>query len=138
MRYTADYELIRGTEHSAGLDLRNAGGLVVISPKDSAVISTSVHIEIPEGFVGLVFIRSSLGFRCSATLANSVGVIDSDYRGEILVKVVNGGDDPLCIENMDRFAQLVILPYFNPVLEKIDRLSDTERGCGGFGSTGKV
>lgn len=131
------------TKESAGLDLfNNENSEVIIYPNESAVISTGVCVEIPKGFVGLVFARSSLGFKYDCTLANSVGVIDSDYRGEIKVKITNhsakGFEGIKSIEYGERVAQLVILPICNEEYELVGSLSETERGEDGFGSTGKI
>ena len=86
----------------------------------------------------LVFVRSSLGRKFGLTLANSVGVIDSDYRGEILVPMVNHGNEPYTIQDGERFAQLVVTPVIFPEICLSDELDETERGVNGFGSTGKL
>lgn len=125
------------TAGSAGIDLFNNEVDKVIEPNTSIVIKTGVFVEIPENHVGLVFIRSSMGFKHDITLSNSVGVIDSDYRGEIQVKLYNHGKDKQEIKRGDRVAQLVVMPIYNGSIEYVDELSDTQRGSGGFGSTGK-
>lgn len=107
-----------------------------IAPNDSKVFDTGLAFEIPEGHVMLVFSRSGHGFKHDTRLANCVGIIDSDFRGELKIKLRNDGDTPLTVESGDRIAQGMIIPVptvrFNPV----DELSDTARGAGGFGSTG--
>ena len=108
----------------------------ILEEGKSIVISTGFYVEIPEGYVGLVFARSSLGFKFDCTLANSVGVIDSDYRGEVKVKIHNHSDKPKMIEPNERVAQIVVVPCFNQFTQ-VDELSETDRGSNGFGSTGK-
>lgn len=127
------------TKEAAGLDLfNNTTENVVIEPKKSQVIDTGFFVEIPEGYVGLVFARSSLGFKFDCTLANSVGVIDSDYRGEVKVKITNHSDKPKIIEPSERISQLVIVPYLLAEYTQVSELGETERGSNGFGSTGKI
>lgn len=123
------------TEGSAGLDLFNNGEDVTIASGDSAIVSTGTFFEIPEGYVGLVFVRSSIGFKYDCTLSNSVGVIDSDYRGEVKVKIKNLSGKEYTFKRGDRIAQIVILPCINNFIQA-EELNDTERGAGGFGSTG--
>lgn len=126
------------TKGSAGIDLFNNDNFQIeIAPQQSVVISTGFSVEIPENYVGIVAVRSSMGFKHNATLANSIGVIDSDYRGEIKVKIINHSDTPLKIDPGERVAQLIIIPYLNIDFEQVDTLSYTERGGNGFGSTGK-
>lgn len=137
-RYEGNFEKPKKqTSGAAGIDLvNNDAHSCTVEVGDSAIISTGVFIEIPEGYVGLLFARSSLGFKYSCTLANSVGVIDSDYRGEIKAKIVNHGKEAHTFTPGERFAQLVIVPV--PQIELVEsELSETERGEGGFGSTGK-
>lgn len=100
-------------------------------------INTGIAVEIPEGFVMLVFSRSGHGFNNDVRLANCVGVIDSDYRGAISVKLTNDGYNPLVIYPGERIAQGVIMPIFQAELLEVEELGDTDRGAGGFGSTGK-
>lgn len=126
------------TEGAAGLDLfNNSDNDFTIAPNESIVIPTGVSIELPENFVGLVFPRSSLGFKFDTTLTNSVGVIDEDYRGEIMAKVINHSKKDVVIASGDRFCQLVIVPVLKPNLIQVDKLSETKRGDKGFGSTNK-
>ena len=105
------------------------------------LVGTGVKVEIPSGYVGLLFPRSSLS-KLGVTMTNSVGVIDSDYRGEIMAslmftKTANGPVDSIFINKGDRIVQLVILPIMVPDFVRVNNLSNTERGDGGFGSTGK-
>ena len=100
-------------------------------------ISTSVSVEFSPGTYGLVLPRSSKGSE-GLVLANTAGVIDNDYRGEIILKVRNIGDDPILIKSGERIAQLIVMPYVKETLERVDSVSiDTDRGVGGFGSTGE-
>lgn len=126
----------RGTDGSAGYDLYSCDAAVVL-PKKSCMITTGIAIEIPNGYVGLVFARSGLATKQGLRPANCVGVIDSDYRGEIKVCLYNDSNAVREVNFGDRIAQLVIVPYIYPELELSEALSDTERGEGGFGSTGK-
>lgn len=126
------------TEGSAGIDLfHNEDKEIRLKPGESSLISTGLFLEIPEGYVGIVATRSSLGFKYNCTLTNSIGVIDSDYRGEIIVKIINHGNMEKVIEPYERVAQIIIMPFLNVELNEVDELSKTERGSGGFGSTGK-
>lgn len=108
-----------------------------IPPGESQMISTGIAVEIPEGYVGLLFGRSGLGCKLNLRPANCVGVIDSDYRGEIKVCLYNDSANHAYIENGTRIAQLVIVPCLLLEMEEVDELDVTERGAGGFGSTGK-
>ena len=128
----------RATQGSAGLDLRACtNGETCIMPGDTALLPTGLAVALPEGSVGLVFGRSGLGIRHGIVPANAVGVIDADYRGEILVGLANHSAEPYIIVPGDRIAQLVIVPVLTPPIEEVINLSDTARGEGGFGSTGK-
>ena len=98
---------------------------------------TGLAFEIPAGHVMLIFSRSGHGFKNDTRLANCVGVIDSDYRGEIGVGLVNLGDAPYTVQPGDRIAQLMVVPVVQPTLTVVDTLDETERGAGGFGSTGR-
>ena len=126
----------RGTNGSAGYDLFSCDATVIL-PGKSYMITTGIAMEIPNGYVGLVFARSGLATKQGLRPANCVGVIDSDYRGEIKVCLYNDSSDAREVNFGDRIAQIVILPYIYPNLELVETLSDTERGDGGFGSTGK-
>lgn len=125
------------TSGSAGLDLSIKENVVL--RKDSLQMAgTGVRVSIPKDHVGLVFIRSSIATRRRVYLANNVGVIDSDYRGEILLPLVYQGEDTyLYLERGTRVAQLIVLPYPRVQLAVVDELPSTERGEGGFGSTGE-
>lgn len=124
------------SEEAAGLDLYyNGDELVVIEPGQIADLETRLSVEIPGGYFGLVVVRSGLG-RKGLDVLNSAGIIDSDYRGEIGLRVINRGVDFILIEPKTRVAQMVILPYLSVPLEQSEHLSGTERGEGGFGSTG--
>ncbi|MDF3004856.1 MAG: deoxyuridine 5-triphosphate nucleotidohydrolase [Oscillospiraceae bacterium] len=128
----------RATQGSAGLDLRACtNDETCIMPGDTALLPTGLAVALPEGSVGLVFGRSGLGIRHGIVPANAVGVIDADYRGEILVGLTNHSAEPYIIVPGDRIAQLVIVPVLTPPIEEVINLSDTARGEGGFGSTGK-
>ena len=122
------------TAGSAGADLK-VGVNVVLSPNSQTVVTTGISLAIPEGFVGLIFPRSGLASR-GITLANSVGVIDSDYRGEIMVALVNRSLDTIALKHGDRVAQIVFLPVTQFPFTVSGSLENTERGTGGFGSTG--
>lgn len=126
------------TEHAAGIDLYcKTDRDVIIKPKETVKIHTGLYVEIPDGFFGAVYPRSSTGVKKHLMLANTVGIIDSDYRGELMVFFYNYGDCDQVIENGDRLAQLVIQPYLRCEIKKVDELADSKRGDGGFGSTGK-
>ena len=128
-----------GTRLSAGADLYSCEGkAVTVEPHQTVFIHTGIAIEIPDGLVGLVYARSGLASKRSLAPANKVGVIDCDYRGEIIVSLHNHSDEPQTIEDKERVAQLVLTPCFVADFEEVDALSDTERGQGGFGSTGKL
>ena len=127
-----------GSEFSAGADLYAlADEPIVIEAHKTVLVHTGVAMEIPTGYVGLVFARSGLATKRALAPANKVGVIDSDYRGEIMVALHNHGDEPKTVENGERIAQLVLVPYLTAEFDEVDELSDTVRGEGGFGSTGR-
>lgn len=129
----------RATEGSAGMDLMAClDGPVSIAPRQLARIPTGIAIALPgPEYVALVFARSGLGIRHGISLSNGVGVIDSDYRGEIQVGLTNLSDLSYTIRPGDRIAQLVVMPLVTPELEIVEELEDTGRGTGGFGSTGR-
>ena len=108
-----------------------------VNPGTPTVIRTGLAFEIPDGYVMLIFSRSGHGFKNDIRLANCVGVIDSDYRGELRVALYNESDTDYVIHDGDRIAQLMVLPVVQPTLEFVDELDETERGAGGFGSTGR-
>lgn len=127
-----------GTAGAAGADLYAClEETAVIAPGQTVKIPTGVAMEIPEGCVGLVFARSSMGVKRDLAPANKVGVIDSDYRGEIMVMLHNHGNREQAVLPGERVAQILIVPAFTPGFCRKDALSDTSRGSGGFGSTGK-
>lgn len=125
----------KGTIGSAGYDLY-ASKQQNIKWQETEKIHTEIAIEIPTHYVGLIFARSGLATNYGIRPANCVGVIDSDYRGEIIVPLRNDTLNDYLIKKGERFAQLVIVPYFTDKLEESDQLSDTVRSDGGFGSTG--
>ena len=129
----------RGSEFAAGADLRALlDAPMTIQPGQSAMLPTGLAFEIPEGYVGLIFARSSLGTKRGLAPANKVGVIDSDYRGEVKVCLHNHSSQPQVIEPDERVAQMVIVPFLPAQYEEAEELSDTVRGEGGFGSTGRM
>ncbi len=110
---------------------------IVLRPGAFCSVPTGIAIELPGAdYAALVFSRSGHGVRQGVSLVNSVGVIDSDYRGEISVGLINHGEQPFTVRSGDRIAQLMIVPCFAPALVETDELSETARGAGGFGSTG--
>lgn len=128
----------RATAGAAGLDLRaccDEQGITV-GPMERLLIPTGIAIELPEGTVGLVCARSGLALRQGLTMANGVGVIDSDYRGEVKVPAVNLSQVAVHISHGERIAQLLVMPVEMPAMLEIDDLNETGRGTGGFGSTG--
>jgi dUTP pyrophosphatase len=124
-----------GTEFSAGADLYSVQE-VTINPGETAFLGTGIATAIPEGLVGLVYARSGMACKRNLAPANKVGVIDSDYRGEIKVALHNHGKTPETVAKGERVAQLVIAPYLRAEYEVVDSLDETVRGAGGFGSTG--
>ncbi|MBO4538124.1 MAG: dUTP diphosphatase [Erysipelotrichaceae bacterium] len=125
-----------GSPYSAGVDLYSCEDAVVFSGQTTKV-STGIAVEIPEGYFGGVFARSGLATRTGLRPANCVGVIDSDYRGEVIVALHNDSELNRYIQKGERIAQLVIMPYMSVEFEEVEQLSETERQAGGFGSTGK-
>jgi len=129
----------RGTPRSAGADLHACLDAPLVLPRGCIeVVPTGIAVEIETGWAGFVFGRSGLGARHGICPANAVGVIDSDYRGELKVALVNHGGADYTIQPGERIAQLVLLPVGLAEIVQADALSDTSRGEGGFGSTGKV
>lgn len=124
------------TSGSAGMDLSTCISFT-LKPSERKLIPTGISIAIDEGKVGLIYIRSSLGYKKGLTLPNCVGVIDSDYRGEIFVACVNIGTEDISIAKGERIAQLVVMPYSHEDIIIEECLEDTDRGTGGFGSTGE-
>lgn len=128
----------RGSEQAAGYDLYAATeNIIQIAPHSTVMVGTGISIEIPEGYFGGVFARSGLASKKGLRPANCVGVCDSDYRGEYKVALHNDTDELMEIQPNERIAQLIVLPYLAVEFEEVNELSDTQRGSGGFGSTGK-
>jgi dUTP pyrophosphatase len=125
-----------GTDYSAGADLYNLDEPVSIAPHTTTLIHTGISVEIPEGYCGLIFARSGLATKRGLAPANKVGVIDADYRGEIMVALHNHSAEQATVEAGERVAQMAIVPFLKVEFEESDELSDTLRGAGGFGSTG--
>lgn len=127
-----------GTEFAAGADLYALlSEPQTVAPGQTVLIHTGLALEIPEGYVGLVYARSGLASKSGLAPANKVGVIDSDYRGELMVALHNHSSEPRTVSDGDRIAQLVLAPYLAAQFEEAEELADTARGSGGFGSTGK-
>ncbi len=127
-----------GSEFAAGADLYACmEEAVTIEAGKTEFIHTGIALEIPEGFAGLIYARSGLASKKGLAPANKVGVIDADYRGEIMVALHNHSANSATVEPGERIAQLVITPYITGIFHQVDELSDTIRGAGGFGSTGK-
>ena len=125
------------TEGSAGMDIRAyIDEPVIIKPGERKLIPTGLRIQLPAGYEAQIRARSGLAIKNGITLINAIGTIDSDYRGEIKVGLVNLSDEDHVIENGDRIAQMVIAEYKRAVLEPAEDLEETERGSGGFGHTG--
>ena len=129
----------RGSAQAAGYDLYACidGGSVTIAPHSTEKIGTGLAIAVPDGYFGAIFARSGLASRQDLRPANCVGVIDSDYRGECFIALHNDGTQERVVRHGDRIAQLVLLPFLPMEFEEADTLSETARGEGGFGSTGR-
>lgn len=126
-----------GTEYAAGADMYAfIEENVVINPGETKFISTGISLEVPVGYAGLIYARSGLACKKGLAPANKVGVVDSDYRGEVVVALHNHSNEPKEIEPFERVAQLVITPYLKADFQLQEELEDTERGASGFGSTG--
>ena len=127
-----------GSPEAAGADLYAClDASVTIQPGETVFIPTGLAMEVPKGCAGLIYARSSLGAKRGLAPANKVGVIDSDYRGEIMVGLQNSGDADYTVNPADRIAQLMITPVVQAQVRMVEELDDTARGTGGFGSTGK-
>lgn len=127
-----------GSAQAAGADLYAClEAPVTIQPGQTAFIPTGIALEVPQGCAGLVYARSGLACKRGLAPANKVGVVDSDYRGEIIVVLHNHGAVPQTIENGERIAQFVITPVLTPAYTEVEELTETDRASGGFGSTGK-
>lgn len=127
-----------GSADAAGADLYAVtDGPIEVQPGQTVVVHTGLALAIPQGFVGLVYARSGLATKQGLAPANKVGVIDADYRGELMVALHNHSAEPRTVEQGDRIAQLVIAPYLTAQFTQQEELDDTARGEGGFGSTGR-
>lgn len=128
----------RGSEYAAGYDLYSCSDkAITIEPHSTTKVGTGLAIEIPHGYFGAIFARSGIATKRGLRPANCVGVCDEDYRGEYIVALHNDTDNPVSIEPYERIAQLVVMPYLSVEFTEVEELSDTERGTGGFGSSGK-
>ena len=127
-----------GTEYSAGADLYNLDEIITVEPHATVLVHTGIAVEIPEGYCGLIFARSGLASKRGLAPANKVGVIDADYRGEVMVALHNHTDKAATVDAGERIAQLAIVPFLKAEYEESGELSDTVRGAGGFGSTGTM
>lgn len=127
-----------GSESAAGADLYALidGEKQTINPGETVIIHTGIALAIPEGFAGMIFARSGIALKRGLAPANKVGVIDSDYRGEIMVALHNHSNTVQEIANKERIAQLVIMPYLRAEFQETESLDETARAAGGFGSTG--
>lgn len=126
-----------GSEYAAGADLYACiEEAITFEPGETKLIPTGLAMEIPAGYAGLIYARSGLASKKGLAPANKVGVVDADYRGEVMVALHNHGTGAVSIEPNERIAQLVITPYLTAHFEEVEALSETVRGAGGFGSTG--
>lgn len=126
-----------GSPYSAGADLYNAEEkTITLASGESYLFHTGIAMEIPVGYVGLIYARSGLASKKGLAPANKVGVVDADYRGEVMVCLYNHSKNKQSVEPGERIAQMVIAPFLSVEYEESDELSDTVRGEGGFGSTG--
>lgn len=130
-----------GSEDAAGCDLyanlAADGGSMTISPGTTCFVKTGISMEMPKQYAGFIYARSGLASKRGLRPANCVGVVDSDYRGEVMVALHNDSQTEQTIHHGERIAQMVIAPYLRPAFIEVDNLTDTERGDGGFGHTGK-
>lgn len=129
----------RGSKYAAGYDLYADLGdqeCVEISPHTTEKIGTGLAIEIPLGYFGAIYARSGIALKKNLRPGNAVGILDADFRGEVIVALHNDSNASREIRNGERIAQLIIMPYLPVRFEEVEELSDTERGVGGFGSTG--
>lgn len=126
------------TDGAAALDLPACIDAPVVLPAHGQiVVPTGIAVAIPEGYVGIMALRSSLGVRQGIAFSNGIGVIDSDYRGQLSVGLYNLRPTPYVIAPGDRIAQLMVVPVARPQIEVVSTLPETRRGAGGFGSTGR-
>ena len=128
-----------GSEFAAGADLYALiDEPVEFLPSETKLIHTGIAMEIPEGYAGLIYARSGLASKKGLAPANKVGVVDADYRGEIMVALHNHSSETVSIEPNERIAQLVVTPFLKAIYNEVDDLNETVRGEGGFGSTGTL
>ncbi len=126
------------TIHAAGMDLRaNLTEAILLTPGQRTLIPTGLYIELPEGYEAQIRPRSGLALKHGITVLNSPGTIDADYRGEIMVLLINHSDTLFSIENGERIAQMIVSPYQQVQWQPVESLTETTRGTGGYGSTGK-
>ena len=126
-----------GSPYSAGADLYSAMDEITIAPGETVLVKTGIALELPVGYAGLIYARSGLASKRGLAPANKVGVVDCDYRGEVMVALHNHSNIPQTVAAGERIAQLVVAPYIVAEFEETDELSETVRGEGGFGSTGR-
>lgn len=130
---------VYGSVDAAGADLYACcSEQTVIEAGETVMIPTGIAVAIPQGYVGLIFARSGLGIKRGLAPANKVGVIDADYRGEIMVALHNHSAEAQVVEPYERVAQMAIIPFLQVSYEESESLDETERGTGGFGSTGRT
>lgn len=126
------------TADAAGMDLRaNLEAPITMQPLERTLVPTGLYMELPSGYEAQIRPRSGLAIKQGLTLLNTPGTIDADYRGEIKIIMINLSNEPQTIQHGDRIAQMVIAPFLQATLEEVKELTDTERGTGGFGHTGK-
>ena len=127
----------RGSDDAAGFDLYAATNEnIQILPHQTVKVGTGIAVAIPQGYFGGIYARSGLATKKGLRPANCVGVVDADYRGEVIVALHNDTENIQVVDAGDRIAQLIIQPYLDTLFNEVDNLNDTERGTGGFGSTG--
>lgn len=127
-----------GSAEAAGADLYAClDDALTVEPGETVFVPTGIAMEVPVGCAGLIYARSGLACKRGLAPANKVGVVDSDYRGQILIALHNHGKKPQIVENGERIAQMVITPVITPQYLETEELSDSRRGIGGFGSTGR-
>lgn len=125
------------TSGSAGMDLRaNITEPVTLAPGERALIPTGLHIALPVGYEAQIRPRSGLAIKFGITCLNSPGTVDSDYRGDVGVELINHGHEPFTVNDGDRIAQMIIAQYERAEWDEVDKLDETERGDGGFGHSG--
>ncbi len=128
----------RGSDLAAGYDLyADTKAPITIMPHETVMVSTGITIEIPEGYFGAIFARSGMAAKRSLRPANCVGVVDPDYRGAWMIAVHNDSEEPKVVDAGERIAQMVVMPYLSIDFQEVDELTETKRGSGGFGSTGR-